>query len=157
MSKINLLTSKVFNRIAAGEVVERPSSVVKELVENSIDAGSKNITVEIVGGGISKIVVIDDGAGIEKEDLKKALMPHATSKISSVSDLDAISTLGFRGEALPSIASVSKLLISSKPSSQEEGYEIYSEGGETSDVKPCGMANGTVVTVRNLFFNTSII
>ena len=154
MSKINLLTSKVFNRIAAGEVVERPSSVVKELVENSIDAGSKNITVEIVGGGISKIVVIDDGAGIEKEDLKKALMPHATSKISSVSDLDAISTLGFRGEALPSIASVSKLLISSKPSSQEEGYEIYSEGGETSDVKPCGMANGTVVTVRNLFFNT---
>ena len=108
MSKINLLSSKIYNRIAAGEVVERPASVVKELVENSIDAGAKSIAVEISGGGISRITVTDDGCGIEKSDIGKALLPHATSKISSVSDLDAITTLGFRGEALPSIASVSK-------------------------------------------------
>ena len=97
MAKINVLDSSVYNRIAAGEVVERPFSVVKELVENSIDAGAKNIAVEILDGGISSIRITDDGCGIEKDELKKALMPHATSKIREVGDLDAILTLGFRG------------------------------------------------------------
>ena len=104
MSTINLLSSKIYNRIAAGEVVERPASAVKELVENSIDAGAKNISVDIRDGGLSSITVTDDGGGIEKSQLKKALMPHATSKISTVADLDAIATLGFRGEANPTEA-----------------------------------------------------
>ena len=99
--KINLLSSKIYNRIAAGEVVERPFSVVKELIENSIDAGATNIEVEIENGGISCIKIIDNGSGIEKSELKKALLPHATSKISKLDDLDNICSLGFRGEALP--------------------------------------------------------
>ena len=154
MSKINLLSSKIYNRIAAGEVVERPASVVKELVENSIDAGAKHITVEINGGGISQIIVNDDGCGIEKSEIDKALMPHATSKISKVGDLDAIATLGFRGEALPSIASVSKISLKSRTAEQDVGYEIKSEGGDAGDIQPCGASVGTTVTVRNLFFNT---
>ncbi|MBO4594463.1 MAG: ATP-binding protein, partial [Clostridia bacterium] len=154
MSKINLLSSKIYNRIAAGEVVERPASVVKELVENSIDAGAKHITVEINGGGISQIIVNDDGCGIEKSEIDKALMPHATSKISKVGDLDAIATLGFRGEALPSIASVSKISLKSRTAEQDVGYEIKSEGGDAGDIHPCGASLGTTVTVKNLFFNT---
>lgn len=154
MSKINLLSSKIYNRIAAGEVVERPASVVKELVENSIDAGAKRITVEISGGGIAGITVTDDGCGIEKSEISKALLPHATSKISSLSDLDAISTLGFRGEALPSIASVSKISVKSRTVAQDIGYEITSEGGNTGEVSPCGASVGTTVNVKNLFFNT---
>ena len=116
MSKINVLSSKIYNRIAAGEVVERPSSVVKELVENSIDSGAKNIVVKIIDGGKSQIIVTDDGSGIEFSELYKAVLPHATSKLSSVKDLDNILTLGFRGEALASIGSVSKLQIVSKTS-----------------------------------------
>ena len=154
MSVINLLSSKIYNRIAAGEVVERPYSVVKELVENSIDAGAKNITVEITGGGISSIRVYDDGSGIQKSELKKALLPHATSKISSVEDLDEILTLGFRGEALASIASVSKITITSKPREQESGATIFSDGGETGEVVECASPDGTEIFVRNLFFNT---
>lgn len=154
MSKINQLSSLVYNRIAAGEVVERPFSVVKELVENSIDSGAKNITIEIETGGIAMIRVTDDGSGIEKSDLKKALLPHATSKISKASDLDNIATLGFRGEALASISSVSKLSIVSKPCEQENGASIYAEGGIIEDVKDCAAANGTVITVCNLFYNT---
>ena len=156
MSTINLLSSKIYNRIAAGEVVERPASVVKELVENSIDAGAKNITIEIEGGGISVIRIIDDGSGIEKSELNKALLPHATSKISKISDLDNISSLGFRGEALASIASVSKMKIESKPSNQELGACIFADGGEPSEVEDCGASNGTVITVNNLFFNTPV-
>ncbi len=154
--KINLLSSKIYNRIAAGEVVERPFSVVKELVENSIDAGAKNIQVEIENGGISSIKITDDGFGIEKTELKKALLPHATSKISSLKDLDNICSLGFRGEALASIASVSRITIESKPASQELGATISSNGGEMSEITSCAMANGTVITVNNLFYNAPV-
>ena len=154
MSKINLLSSQIYNRIAAGEVVERPFSVVKELVENSIDAGATSIQIDIVDGGISSIVITDNGSGIEKEDLPKALMPHATSKISNISDLDNITSLGFRGEALASIASVSKITITSKPKNQEDGAKISAEGGEDVSVEDCGAADGTVIKVNNLFFNT---
>lgn len=154
MSKINVLSSSIYNRIAAGEVVERPSSVVKELVENSIDSGAKNITVEIADGGTSFIRVTDDGCGIEKSELKKALLPHATSKISKLSDLDNIVSLGFRGEALASIASVSKITIDSKPLSQENGASIHAEGGEIEPVTDCAATNGTTITVNNLFYNT---
>ncbi len=154
MSVINVLSSKIYNRIAAGEVVERPASVVKELVENSLDAGATNITVEIVSGGISSIKITDNGCGIDKSELKKALLPHATSKISSLKDLDNILSLGFRGEALASIASVSKITIISKPENQELGASIYAEGGEISQITDCGASNGTEITVNNIFFNT---
>ena len=109
MAKINLLDSSVYNLIAAGEVVERPASVIKELVENSIDAGAKNITIEIKDGGTTFMQVVDDGHGIEEEDIKSAFLPHATSKIKNATDLDSIATLGFRGEALASIASVARV------------------------------------------------
>ena len=157
MSKINLLSSKIYNRIAAGEVVDRPYSVVKELVENSLDAKASSIVIEIENGGIASIKISDNGSGIEKSELKKALMPHATSKISKVSDLDNIISLGFRGEALASIASVSKLRITSKPLEQELGSTIYAEGGEIlEDVSDCGCVNGTEIRVDNLFFNTPV-
>lgn len=154
MSKINVLSSNIYNRIAAGEVVERPFSVVKELVENSIDAGAKSIIIEIADGGTSLIKITDDGTGIEQKELKKALLPHATSKISKISDLDSIISLGFRGEALASIASVSKICIVSKPREQEIGASIYAEGGQIGEVTECGAAAGTEITVRNLFYNT---
>ena len=154
MSKINILSSKVYNRIAAGEVIERPASVVKELVENSIDAGATSISVEVNGGGIGYIRVTDNGSGIERSELKKAVLPHATSKISSVKDLDNISSLGFRGEALASIASVSKLSIISKPATQEAGAMLYTEGGEGEEITDCAAVTGTEITVKNVFFNT---
>ena len=154
MSEINLLSSKIYNRIAAGEVVERPFSVVKELVENSIDAGSKNISVEISDGGKSVIRVFDDGSGIEKDQLKKALLPHATSKIATLDDLDDITTLGFRGEALASIASVSKITITSKPENQQSGARISAEGGNIGGITDDASPDGTEIVVRNLFYNT---
>lgn len=154
MGTINVLSSKIYNRIAAGEVVERPYSVVKELVENSIDAKAKNITIEILGGGISSIRVFDDGTGIEKDQLKKALLPHATSKISAIDDLDNILTLGFRGEALASIASVSKTTITSKPKNQEVGATINCEGGVMCEPTDCASPDGTEILVKNLFYNT---
>lgn len=154
MSEINLLSSKIYNRIAAGEVVERPFSVVKELVENSIDAGSKNINVEISDGGKSVIRVFDDGSGIEKDQLKKALLPHATSKIATLDDLDDITTLGFRGEALASIASVSKITITSKPENQQSGARISAEGGNIGEITDDASPDGTEIVVRNLFYNT---
>ena len=156
MSKINQLSSKIYNRIAAGEVVERPFSVVKELVENSIDAGANNIVIEIQNGGISSIKITDNGSGIEKSELKKALLPHATSKISTIKDLDNITSLGFRGEALASIASVSKINIASKPKDQEVGAQISAEGGEMQEVTDCAATDGTIITVNNLFFNTPV-
>ncbi len=154
--KINLLSSKIYNRIAAGEVVERPFSVVKELVENSIDAGATAIEIEIENGGISSIKITDNGFGIEKSELKKALLPHATSKISKLSDLDNICSLGFRGEALASISSVSKTTITSKPKEQELGASITCDGGEIQEVVECACADGTVITVNNLFYNTPV-
>ncbi len=154
--KINLLSSKIYNRIAAGEVVERPFSVVKELVENSIDAGATSIEIEIENGGISCIKITDNGCGIEKSELKKALLPHATSKISSIKDLDNIMSLGFRGEALASIASVSKITIDSKPIEQEFGASISADGGEMTEITDSAITNGTTISVNNIFYNTPV-
>ncbi len=152
MAKINVLDSSVYNYIAAGEVVERPASVVKELVENSIDAGATIIEIEIDGGGIDKIKVSDNGFGIEKEFLRTAFLPHATSKIANVGDLDNISTLGFRGEALASIAAVSKVTMTSKPKAQEMGNTIYIEGGKVIKEHEVGFKDGSTTIVQNLFY-----
>ena len=156
MSNINVLDSSVFNRIAAGEVVERPASIVKELVENSIDAEAKHIVVEIINGGTSMIKVSDDGKGIAYDDLSKAFLPHATSKIKCVEDLNNIATLGFRGEALASIASVSQTTIMSKPKSADIGGEISADGGKISLPRQAGCPDGTFITVNNLFYNTPV-
>lgn len=153
MKRINILDEHTSNKIAAGEVVERPSSVVKELIENSIDADSKNITIEVEDAGISNIKVIDDGSGIHNSDIEKAFMPHATSKIKNVEDIYSINTLGFRGEALPSIASVSKLTFRSKPSECELGKELILNAGEKVSLNDIGMNNGSFVEVKDLFFN----
>ena len=154
MAKINVLSSKIYNRIAAGEVVERPASVVKELVENSLDAGATSIEISILQGGISSINVTDNGCGIEKSQLNKALLPHATSKIETIDDLYNVSTLGFRGEALPSIASVSRLTIVSKPKDQTFGAKIFSDGGLPGLAEDSPSQDGTTIIVENLFFNT---
>ena len=154
MSKIVLLTKEVYNRIAAGEVVERPFSVVKELVENSIDAGATEIVIKLEDGGKNLISVKDNGSGIEKDDLVNATMPHATSKIKTADDLDKIATLGFRGEALASIASVSEMKIISKVRTAEIGYYIESDYGVLGDLEPFPADDGTVIEVRNLFKNT---
>lgn len=154
MSKINLLDSSIYNRIAAGEVVQQPSSVVKELLENSIDSGATEITLEIKEGGIKEISVKDNGCGMSEEDLKKAFLPHATSKVKSIDDLDSISTLGFRGEALASIASVSHVEAYSKTSNSDLGAKISIRGGDFSETEVFSCANGTSITVKNLFFNT---
>lgn len=153
MKRINILNEDTANKIAAGEVVERPSSVVKELVENSIDANSKNIVIEIEDGGTGLIRIIDDGDGIYKDDISKAFLPHATSKIRESEDIYNINTLGFRGEALPSIASVAKVNLKSKQENEELGYEISIEGGKSSEVIECGVNKGTILEVRDLFFN----
>jgi len=152
--RIRILPETLTNKIAAGEVVERPASVVKELVENALDAGCGDLVVEIEQGGRKLIKVSDDGCGMSREDALLALERHATSKISTDADLFGLSTLGFRGEALPSIASVSRFTLATRESAQIEGTEIYAEGGRIKEVKSCGMAVGTVITVRNLFFNT---
>lgn len=151
--RINILEVETSNKIAAGEVVERPSSVVKELVENSIDAGSKNIIIEISEGGQKSIKVIDDGDGIHLDDIEKAFMPHATSKIKNVEDIYKIHTLGFRGEALPSIASVSKTTLSSRTSESSFGKEISQSSGDILYVKEIGCNVGTTIEVVDLFFN----
>ncbi len=156
MAKINLLTPQVYNRIAAGEVVERPCSVVKELVENAVDAGATEITISVYQGGISRIRVSDNGCGIEKSELSKVFLPHATSKIAKAEDLNAIVTLGFRGEALASIASVSQITVRSRTVDSEIGGEISSYGGVMSDVIDCASSLGTEITVDKLFFNTPV-
>jgi DNA mismatch repair protein MutL len=148
-----MLEVETSNKIAAGEVVERPSSVVKELVENSIDAGSRNIIVEISEGGQKSIKVIDDGDGIHLDDIEKAFMPHATSKIKNVEDIYKIHTLGFRGEALPSIASVSKTTLNSRTSESAFGKEISQSSGDILYVKEIGCNVGTTIEVVDLFFN----
>ena len=151
---IRILPENLTNKIAAGEVVERPASVAKELVENALDAGAREVVVEIESGGRRLIKVSDTGSGMSREDALLALERHATSKIACDEDLFSLATLGFRGEALPSIASVSRLTISTRSASTVEGTEIYAEGGRIKEVKGCGMATGTVIAVRNLFFNT---
>ena len=153
MKRINILDEHTSNKIAAGEVVERPSSVVKELMENSIDAESKNITIEIEEGGVSLIRIIDDGHGIHREDIKKAFLPHATSKIKDVDDIYSIMTLGFRGEALASIASISKVSLKSKMEDDDFGSEIVIEGGDILSINDIGTNKGTVIEVRDLFYN----
>lgn len=154
MNNINILDSTIYNRISAGEVVENPASVVKELVENSIDSGATSIAIDISGGGIDKIRISDNGSGIVFSDLTKAFLPHATSKISSTDDLESISTLGFRGEALASIAAVSKVKLISKPKEQQVGGLIEICGGEIKQNCETGSPDGTYITVENLFYNT---
>lgn len=156
MAKINVLEPSVFNKIAAGEVVERPSSVVKELIENSIDAGASVVDISIINGGISFIEVSDNGVGIENEEILKAFLPHATSKVSSADDLSEILTLGFRGEALASIAAVSEVTMTTKTKDEELGTEIKISGGEVVEQKQVGAPTGTRVQVRNLFYNIPV-
>jgi DNA mismatch repair protein MutL len=151
---IQILSEDLINKIAAGEVIERPASVVKELVENAIDAQATKITVEIQGAGSRLIRVTDNGSGMTKEELKLALERHATSKISSLDDLFHIQTLGFRGEALPSIASVSKIELKSRTGSSQGGAKINLEGGKVVATEDCGAPVGTTLTVKELFFNT---
>ena len=153
MGKINVLSFAVANLIAAGEVVERPSSVLKELIENSIDSGAKHIVAEIKKGGVALIRVSDDGCGMEKEDLPVALKRHATSKISEKDDLNRIMTLGFRGEALAAISSVSVMTIITKTKTAEIGSMLTAEAGVVTDVSEVGAADGTTVVVENLFYN----
>ena len=155
MSKINILPAKVYNRIAAGEVVERPYSVVKELVENAIDAGATEIEIYVEQGGKQLVRVVDNGCGIERDDLHAAFLPHATSKISKAEDLNNIMTLGFRGEAVASIASVSKMTITSKT---ENGkcYRLTSDGGVLGEITEAAGEKGTEVRVEMLFFNTPV-
>jgi len=152
--RIAILPENITNRIAAGEVVERPSSVIKELVENSLDAGATDICVEIAAGGRRLIRITDNGQGMSREDALLSLERHATSKIRTDGDLDGILTLGFRGEALPSIASVSRFRLATREAASLEGTEIVVEGGKVREVKACGMACGTVISVEQLFFNT---
>lgn len=154
MGKIKVLDKSVSNIISAGEVVEKPRSVVKELVENSIDAGATSVTIEIEEGGIKKICVIDNGCGIERSDIKTAFLPHATSKISIASDLDLISTLGFRGEALASIAAVSQVEMTTKTFDEPLATKILIEGGEVKSFEEAVANVGTKICVNNLFFNT---
>lgn len=153
MGVINVLDKHIAELIAAGEVVERPSSVIKELVENSIDAGAKNITVEIKNGGTTFMRVADDGCGIYRDDIKKAFLRHATSKVKTANDLDTISTLGFRGEALASISAVSRLQVITKNENEEIGscYEI--EGGDEISLEEAGCPTGTTFVIRDLFYN----
>lgn len=154
MPEINLLPKEVYQLIAAGEVVERPSSVVKEMIENSVDAGAKNITVEIKNGGSSYIRITDDGCGIEKSQIQKVFVPHATSKIKVADDLDAIGTLGFRGEAMASIAAVARVELLTRTADEEIGTRYEIAGGEELDCADAGCPVGTTVVVRDIFFNT---
>ncbi len=153
MAKINVLSFEIANLIAAGEVVERPSSVLKELIENSIDSGAKHIVAEIKRGGVALIRVSDDGCGMEKEDLPIALKRHATSKISERDDLNKIMTLGFRGEALAAISSVSSMTIITKTKTAECASMLTAEAGVVTDISDVGAADGTTVVVENLFYN----
>ncbi|RLT92172.1 DNA mismatch repair endonuclease MutL [Ketobacter sp.] len=155
MAKINRLSTRLSNQIAAGEVVERPASVVKELLENSLDAGSRRLDVEVEQGGVKLIRVRDNGSGVEKEDLPLTIARHATSKIHDLDDLEGVATLGFRGEALASISSVSRLSLTSSPDDSGAGWSVQAEGRDMEAViLPAAHPQGTTVEVRDLFFNT---
>ncbi|MCI8700086.1 MAG: DNA mismatch repair endonuclease MutL [Clostridia bacterium] len=156
MGKIVLLDELSINKIAAGEVIERPASVIKEMIENSIDAGATNITIEIENGGISYIRVTDNGRGISEDDLEMAFERHATSKIRNASELSEVKSMGFRGEALASIGAIANVELVSKTAEQENGYRIVVEGGYVLDKQTAGCPNGTSITVRNLFYNTPV-
>ena len=153
--QIRILSPQLANQIAAGEVVERPASVVKELVENSLDAGADKIQIDIENGGASLIRIRDNGIGIAKEELALALARHATSKIADLADLEAILSLGFRGEALASISSVSRLTLTSRTAEQNEAWQVYAQGRDMeTTIQPASHPVGTTVEVANLFFNT---
>src|SRR5690349_24214232 len=154
MSAIRALPDLLINQIAAGEVVERPAAALKELLENALDAHATQIDIDVAGGGIKRIRVADNGAGIERDDLPLAVARHATSKITSVVDLEAIATLGFRGEALASIAAVSRVAIASRAAGRPHAWRIEVEGGSVGAVAPAALASGTTVTVEELYFNT---
>ena len=154
MANVKLLDTSTINKIAAGEVVERPASVVKELVENSIDAGASRIEIEIQNGGKALIRVTDDGAGMNREDAALSVRRHATSKLSTADDLQRITTLGFRGEALPTIAAVSKFTLQTRRAEDELGTKIKIDGGKLQDTHEVGCKVGTSVLVEELFFNT---
>ena len=156
MGNIVLLDDLTINKIAAGEVIERPASVVKEMVENSIDAGAKNITVEIKNGGISLIKITDDGCGIAKDDMEIAFERHATSKIRKAEDLEMVRTMGFRGEALASIAAIAKVEMISKKENADIAHKIVVEGGKTLEFTEAARNVGTTITVQNLFYNTPV-
>src|SRR3954467_4849520 len=153
MGRIRILPDQVANKIAAGEVVERPASVVKELLENSLDAGSTEIRADVEMGGRRLIRIADNGTGMLRDDAMLAFERHATSKLSDVNDLLSISTLGFRGEALPSIASVSRLLLETRAPEETTGTTIEIAGGKLLRCDESALASGTVITVRDLFFN----
>src|SRR5580658_261451 len=155
MNRIRLLSEQVANQIAAGEVIERPASVVKELVENALDAQAARLTIEIQAGGRSLIRVTDDGLGMSRDDALLCLERHATSKIQKAEDLASIATLGFRGEAVPSIASVSRFSLTTRErgSDSPEGTQISVNGGKIASVRACGSAPGASIEVRQLFFN----
>lgn len=154
-SSIHLLTPQLANQIAAGEVVERPASVVKELLENSLDAGARSVTLEVEQGGVRLIRLRDDGSGVNKDDLPLALSRHATSKITVLEDLEAVMSLGFRGEALASISSVSRLTLTSRPRHQEQAWSVTAEGRDMEpEMAPAAHPHGSTVEVRDLFFNT---
>ena len=154
MARINVLPKEIYQLIAAGEVVERPSSVVKEMIENSLDAGAKNITLEIKNGGSTYIRITDDGCGIERDDVRKVFISHATSKISKKDDLNSIGTLGFRGEAMASISAVAKVELLTKAENEEIGTRYEIAGGEELEFDDAGCPNGTTIVVRDIFFNT---
>ena len=154
MGAIRPLPDLLINQIAAGEVVERPAAALKELIENSLDAGATRIDVDLAGGGIKRIRVVDDGAGIDREDLPLAIARHATSKIGAPADLEAIATLGFRGEALASIAAVSRLALTSRASGRPHAWRIEVEGGTVAPIAPAALASGTSITLEELYFNT---
>ena len=153
-NRIAILPENITNKIAAGEVVERPASVIKELLENALDANTTDITIEITAGGRRLIRITDNGHGMSREDALLSLERHATSKIRTDCDLSGIMSLGFRGEALPSIASVSRFRLATREPENPEGTEIFVEGGKIRDVRACGMAPGTVISVEQIFFNT---
>jgi DNA mismatch repair protein MutL len=156
MPTIQVLSQSMINKIAAGEVIERPASVVKELVENSIDAGATRIDIALENGGSNLIRIVDNGCGIAAEQLPLALSPHATSKLNDADDLFRITSFGFRGEALASVAEISQLFLKSRTAESHTGAQIQSNGGEHSEITACGVPVGTQIEIRNLFFNTPV-